>query len=162
MPLAEVGSSWGALLLMAGAIALVFSLGRLLKKLARRGGQESGAADAGDGDGSARRMRGATDACLAEIESAAREAGARLETRIRVLNELLLRAEALQSRLGEKGTPAAPSRFAEVYRLADDGLDPAEIAARTDFERGEVDLILSLRRREADAPGGVDAGGRGT
>ena len=42
-----------------------------------------------------------------------------------------------------------PPRFEEVYRLADEGVDAAAIAEGTDFERGEVELILSLRRPRA-------------
>ena len=55
-----------------------------------------------------------------------------------------------------------PPRFEEVYRLADEGADAAAIAERTDFERGEVELILSLRRPRAGSdPDGSTESRRG-
>jgi hypothetical protein len=38
-------------------------------------------------------------------------------------------------------------RYAHVYSLADSGLDPAEIACETGMHRGEVELVLNLRRK---------------
>jgi hypothetical protein len=39
-------------------------------------------------------------------------------------------------------------RFAHVYSLAESGLDAAAIATQTAMHRGEVELILGLRRKE--------------
>ncbi len=46
--------------------------------------------------------------------------------------------------------PAPDPRYAPVYALLEAGVfDPVEIARQTGLGRGEVDLILSLRRRGA-------------
>jgi len=43
-------------------------------------------------------------------------------------------------------TPAAPDPHEAVYRLADSGLKPVEIARELSRNTGEIELILSLRR----------------
>jgi hypothetical protein len=44
--------------------------------------------------------------------------------------------------------PSAGRRREEIYTLADDGLDTAEIARRVGSPVGEVELILGLRQRD--------------
>ena len=44
-------------------------------------------------------------------------------------------------------TELRSQRYAHVYSLADAGLDPTEISAETGMHRGEVELVLSLRRK---------------
>ena len=182
-------STVGPVLLVAGAIVLAISLGRLARKRGRGAGRSGGDEDAE----AVRRVREAADRELARIEDHARRARAEIETKTRVMNGLLVRAEKVIARLEKERGGAAASghlsdptdraaasghlsdptgraaarekppgdpRFAEVYRLADDGLDPAEIAARTEFERGEVELILGLRGagspKEAEDPEGAE------
>jgi hypothetical protein len=191
-------STVGPVLLVAGGIVLVVSLARLFRK------RERGRAGA-DGDTDAvRRLREAADREMARIEEHSREARAEIETKIHVLNRLLVRAEKAIARLEgtgvslrrvgtaegpdgaarevgtaegpdgaarEVGTAEGPDgaaageqaasdpRFAEVYRLADDGLAPPAIAGRTEFESGEVELILSLRAKALRE--GPNAGGSG-
>jgi len=43
---------------------------------------------------------------------------------------------------------APPPRYAEIYALADQGLDPTQIAQQTGVPTGEVELILGLRGRK--------------
>jgi hypothetical protein len=165
----------------------------------RKRGGGAGGSDGSEDAEAVRRVREAADRELARIEEHVRGARAEIETKIHVMNGLLVRAEKVIARLEQErggaassGRPEVPTRaaqraasqssadraatrekppgvqsgtglrraqssrgagrklpgdprFAEVYRLADDGLDPAEIAARTEFERGEVELILGLR-----------------
>jgi hypothetical protein len=42
--------------------------------------------------------------------------------------------------------PPVATRYQEIYALADEGLDAAEIASRLSSPVGEVQLILGLRR----------------
>lgn len=91
---------------------------------------------------------------LAEaLIAAAEEALDSVEQRRQALEEL---AQRLEQRLQETAAPApppvrstepppAPSRFAELYALADSGLDLTDIARRAGLSRGEVQLILGLR-----------------
>jgi hypothetical protein len=140
-----VTSAVGPVLLTAGAIVLVISLGRLM----RRGGVRPGGRDWNED--AVRRIREAAEEEIARIELHARDTRAKIETKIHLLNALLVRSEKAIARLEEQETKGggegapAEERFAEVYRLADGGLDAAGIASRTEFERGEVELILSLR-----------------
>jgi hypothetical protein len=52
-------------------------------------------------------------------------------------------------------TELRSQRYAHVYSLADDGLDSVAIAGETGMHRGEVELVLSLRRKRVR----VDRGG---
>ncbi len=53
-------------------------------------------------------------------------------------------------------TPA-PHMHAEVYRLADAGMCPVDIAAKVGRMTGEVELILSLRKTQREASGAITA-----
>lgn len=77
--------------LMAGAIVLAFTIGRLLRR--EKPNQ--------DGTDTASRLRETAERLQAELETAAREAQAQLETRIHILEELILRAERLAQKLGD-------------------------------------------------------------
>ncbi|MHC5054180.1 MAG: hypothetical protein ACYTKD_05630 [Planctomycetota bacterium] len=149
--LAEINSSLAGVLVLAGLIALVFTLGRLIRKHKNLATRDAGAGPQlpsarAQADAEAR-LRETAERLMAEIETMARESRAEVETRVRVLAELLARADAAIEKLpGEEPVPPPP-RFEEVYRLADEGLDAAAIAGRTSFERGEVELILGVRTR---------------
>lgn len=159
-----VTSAVGPVLLVAGAIVLAISLGRLVRRRERRPGSPDGNEDTD----AVRRIREAAEREIARVEDRARDARAQIETKIHLLNGLLVRSEKVIARLegqekragGEPGRGApGEARFAEVYRLADEGLDAAEIASRTEFERGEVELVLSLRARSGREGSGGREGG---
>jgi hypothetical protein len=142
MPLSSAGAfDLPEILMVVGAAVVAFTLGRLAWR--RR------AADAdpafGEEHGQVRRLREKTDQMISEIEAMGRETIARAETRIRVLNELLVRANSSASRTSPDAERVDASRLDEVHRLAREGLGPAGIAERTGFEPGEIELILSLR-----------------
>jgi hypothetical protein len=97
---------------------------------------------------------------LTEIQDLSREHIARLDTKIRMLNQLLLECdqkkrelEALMARAGtpapEKSAPpakAANPLHDQVYSLQDSGKEILDICAATGLEKGEVELILGLRK----------------
>ncbi|MCS7033983.1 MAG: hypothetical protein NZ561_08300 [Phycisphaerae bacterium] len=56
--------------------------------------------------------------------------------------------EARSAGMVARSTDSVDPGHAEVYRLADQGLDAAEIARRLHRPRGEIELILALRPRE--------------
>jgi hypothetical protein len=92
---------------------------------------------------------------LAEIREASREELARLDTQMRRLDHLRAecdrKAKELEALLGRAPAGAEPARPADplhdrVYALQDSGRDVAGICADTGLEKGEVELILGLRR----------------
>lgn len=106
---------------------------------------------------------------LVELDDLARSIHARLDERLARLESLLresdrriLELSRLSSGSDDRramdvtlqeidpreslATEIDASRFADVYRLADQDLSPLEIARRTGRPTGEVELILSLRR----------------
>ncbi len=99
---------------------------------------------------------------LTEIQDLSREHIARLDTKIRMLNQLLMECDQkkreLEALLGKAGgtaaesAPKAPPAKAsnplhdQVYSLQDSGKEILDICAATGLEKGEVELILGLRK----------------
>lgn len=99
---------------------------------------------------------------LTEIQDLSREHIARLDTKIRMLNQLLLECDQkkreMEALLGKSASvpesaekSAPPARAAnplhdQVYTLQDSGKELLDICAATGLEKGEVELILGLRR----------------
>ncbi len=81
-------STIGPVLLLAGAIVLVISLSRLLRKREHA----SGGGGTERGSESVRRLREAAERELARVEEHTREACSEIETKTRMLNCILLRA----------------------------------------------------------------------
>jgi len=96
-----------------------------------------------------------------EMHDLARDLMSKLDTKIAMLQRLLIAAEArekgLLSAVGNSSAPAAPQdsavpqlikrdRLAEIYRLADEGYASQEIASKLRSALGDVELILSLPR----------------
>jgi hypothetical protein len=93
---------------------------------------------------------------LADIQDLSRDQIARLDTKIRLLTQLLAdcdrKQREIQELLGKPRTelaaaakPANPLHD-RVYTLQDSGTDVLEICRQTGLEKGEVELILGLRR----------------
>jgi len=101
---------------------------------------------------------------LAEIQEVSREHIAKLDTKIRLLNQLLLECDQkkkeLDALLGRtvsaglsKLEPPIPPRPAnplhdQVYALVDSGKNVFDICTATGLEKGEVELILGLRKMD--------------
>lgn len=110
---------------------------------------------------------------LVELSAMARQITAQLDTRAKKLELLIDEADQriaqLKSLQGERAPRSAPaakpvfrevppadmapapspegeSRYGDIYGLADQGQTPQEIAQRLNRPRGEVELILALRR----------------
>ncbi|MBI5634157.1 MAG: DUF2802 domain-containing protein [Nitrospirae bacterium] len=66
----------------------------------------------------------------------------RLDNKISLLEELLLKAEKVRF----SSQHPAEDRYPEITELADKGLKVDEIAGILDIPRGEIELILSLRK----------------
>lgn len=113
---------------------------------------------------SADTMRDELERLLAEIQDLSREQIARLDTKIRLLGQLLLECDQkkkeLETLLGRavgaglsKLEPLPPPRPAnplhdQVYALRDSGKNVLDICAATGLESGEVELILGLRKMQ--------------
>jgi len=103
---------------------------------------------------------------LVELNEMARQITAQLDTRanklemlIKEADETLARLQAARAEPVVKASPRESSidqlgpvertsdpRHAEIYTLSDQGLAPPDIASRLSRPRGEVELILALRR----------------
>lgn len=97
---------------------------------------------------------------LTEIQDLSREHIARLDTKIRMLNQLLLECDQkkseLEALLGKAPSAEAPAKSPaarpsnplhdQVYSLQDSGKEVLDICAATGLEKGEVELILGLRK----------------
>ncbi|MFI5381321.1 MAG: hypothetical protein ACHRHE_18645 [Tepidisphaerales bacterium] len=112
------------------------------------------------------------NSALVELAEMARQITAQLDTRAAKLSALLddadrkidqLKRLSQQPAMTGHGDPAATpvedaqpqlrlgepedARHREVYDLADEGLSPLDIATKLNRPRGEIELILALRRR---------------
>jgi hypothetical protein len=94
---------------------------------------------------------------LADIQDLSRDQIARLDTKIRLLTQLIadcdrrkLELEELLAKVPGGAPPPAPRSanplHDRVYGLQDAGTDVLEICRQTGLEKGEVELILGLRR----------------
>jgi hypothetical protein len=112
----------------------------------------------GQGFGSLARQREAErqmETLLVELTEMARQITAQLDTRAAKLQELLRQAdEAIEKLKAPPQSRAAVEsaaedeedrRHADVYTMADQGLDSRQIAQRLARPSGEIELILALR-----------------
>ncbi|MBI2923015.1 MAG: hypothetical protein HYY18_18320 [Planctomycetes bacterium] len=102
--------------------------------------------------------RESLDEIFVKLQEFSRDTLARLDTKIRMLNELLARAD---SRIAElralsesrpRPPEPPPGRAAnplheKIFRLADEGRTQPEITEATGLQRGEIELILGLREK---------------
>lgn len=159
-PAASAGFPIQYILLIAGVAALFFVLQRR-----RRRQDPADPRPLGSFDGDLRQPRQELEQLLTEIQDLSRDHIARLDTKIRLLNQLLLEVdqrkrelETLLGRaasLGQAPPPAPrPSKPAnplhdQVYTLVDAGREVADICRETGLEKGEVELILGLRKPDS-------------
>ncbi len=142
--------------LILGVAALIFVLNR------RRRREATDLRPPGAFEAPSRDPRGELEHLLAEIQDLSRDHIARLDTKIRLLTQLLQdcdqkkrEIEALLDRApappGPPPRPAKPGNplHDQVYGLVDAGKEVADICAATGLEKGEVELILGLRRPDA-------------
>jgi hypothetical protein len=163
-PPSAPGSLKPASYVWIGLIALSFFVIVILPRLRRKRG---GAPEAlGTFGPSSMGPREELERLLTEIQDLSREHIARLDTKIRLLNQLLLECDQkkreLEALLGktvepaEKRVDSPPVRpptirasnplHDQVYTLQDSGKEVLDICAATGLEKGEVELILGLRR----------------
>jgi small-conductance mechanosensitive channel len=97
---------------------------------------------------------------LVELSEMARQITAQLDTRSAKLQALIQEADQRIARLQQSSAaPPAPTtdaateqpsldqRHMDVYALADQGRSPDQIAQQLNRPKGEVELILALRRK---------------
>jgi len=155
-PSASPTTSVVLIVLVVAALFIAVVLPRLRRK---RDGPREVLGSFGSSAGGAREE---LERLLTEIQDLSREHIARLDTKIRMLNQLLLECdqkkrelEALMARTGtdapEKSAPpakAANPLHDQVYSLQDSGKEILDICAATGLEKGEVELILGLRKMQ--------------
>jgi hypothetical protein len=90
------------------------------------------------------------------IEEVSREYLSRLDTKIRMLRQLLDEADARIAelrRLDRTNGGTTPDLHRRIWALADQGLSAREISERTGHPQGEVELVLGLRGLKPPATG---------
>jgi hypothetical protein len=140
--------------------ALQKSIATLLEQLKLEAGQSSTQLEARCVE--ARDLLAALDRRLEELEALkagpkaiarrraalpAREAAANTAAPIATVAAPVATTAAVAEPQRAAPAPAPSSRHQEVYALADDGVEPPDIARRTGYSHGEVELILGLRQR---------------
>lgn len=156
-------SPWIILLIVAG-LFFVLIFPRLVRRRLREEPRRPLLPDAG-GD-----ARAELERLLTDIQELSREHIARLDTKIRMLNQLLAECDQkkreietlLRQPVAPRTEPAPPAATAprpadplhdQVWSLQDEGKEVDEICSTTGLEAGEVQLILGLRKmRPPGAP----------
>lgn len=143
-----MGSNSQGLYLLMVVLALFAAI--LLPRLRRR--RAPSEPPPGRFDPRPRDARSELERLLAEIQDVSREHIARLDTKIRLLNQLLADCDRkkaeLEALLG-RAASKAPSRPSDPLReqvssMRSAGKDVDAICAATGLERGEVELILGI------------------
>lgn len=149
------------LILAFGVAVLLFTLRRMLsRKSAPRVGTF-------EDINREKQVKEQLDDLLIRIQEVSREQIAKLDTKMRILNQLVIDAEQKKRELeallqgstaarptpepAAKPNPAPPPRPANplhqrVYELQDQGKNLAEIGSATGLEKGEIELVLGLRK----------------
>lgn len=138
---------------------LGFSILAILLVLMRR--RPARPASPGSLEGRRQDVQEKLERLVVEIQDLSREAVAKLDTRIRMMNQLLVECEtkirSLETAIGRAAPhepavtePEPPPRATnplheQVYGLQDQGKDVDGICGATGLERGEIELILGLR-----------------
>ncbi len=146
------------------AIAVLFAMfmGLLLSRLIRRGIKTTSMSDL-EVSRKELHIKEELDDLLLRIQEVNRECIAKMDTKIRMLNQLIMDAENAREKLEtaiRRPTPAprgdAPAQppaerpanplHEQVYELQDQGKTFDEITRTTSLEKGEIELILGLRK----------------
>lgn len=106
-------------------------------------------------------LRGDLERLIVELQELSRQINAHIDTRFCKLDVLIRQADQRIKRLEQlngsaktdenpvndgNGTEQIDPQREIIYKLADAGRSPVEIAQQLDKHRGEIELILSLRR----------------
>ncbi|MCB9844818.1 MAG: hypothetical protein H6811_02365 [Phycisphaeraceae bacterium] len=153
----DKGNTWlPTALALVGFVAIIWTLLRSFRRNKRRGTElkvppreriERIRTEASGREG--------LDSLMADALELSQRLAAQLDTKAEYLEQLLARADQAIARLDEphdhlanqpRHEPATDPGHRRVYDLADSGLDSLEIARRLDQPRGQVELILALRR----------------
>jgi hypothetical protein len=157
------------------ALGAALLLGMTLLRMSRRRRPSAPEPTLAERSATIVRSSSLADESEARMHRTFRELNARLETKIHILNELIVEADRRLVQLREQTStirlhetpPAetppmveaedAPAETSpgdesalpieEIYSLSDRGLSAAEIAEKLDQSTGEIQLVLGLRRR---------------
>jgi hypothetical protein len=156
-------SGYNPYLIVGGMVIILFFVVRMRRQQASRPVEMSGASSFKDQP----KARGDAERLAVDLEETARAVSALLDTKIRVLDKLIRDADERIARLERLAGPAGPGGGAaqtagaqpapeppeeplahhqHIFSLADQGLGVQEIAEKSGHPRGEVELVLSLRK----------------
>ncbi|MFG0274837.1 MAG: hypothetical protein ACF8QF_07260 [Phycisphaerales bacterium] len=155
-------SPFGGVLLAAGVVVLLVWTWISLRRRLRRSAASPDASERLEEIRTRQRGRDSLDGVMVDAEELARRLAAHLDNKAARLEILLDEANATIARLEQAaasggtarrqiGADIAPSGSApdpivrNIYRLADAGKAPLEIATELDEQVGKVELVLALR-----------------
>jgi len=147
----ELPDLLGVLMVLAGLIVIVVMLRRMPRLRSKISERRKTPADESAQAG----LKATMEELAVQLHEMSRALNARLDTKMRVLDALLAKADEAVARLerllaekSEASASQSESRFADVYRLADEGKGYPEIARLKNLQPGEVELILNLRQKK--------------
>jgi len=148
-----VGPYAQGLMFLAGVVILIVVVLRIPRVRARQRKEEQQTQPAAETPNV--RLRRTMEELAVQLHEMSREVNAQLDTKMCAIDSLLRRSEEVAARLeallrqaSSAGVVSTPTdRYDDIYRMADDGKTPKEIARLKDLQPGEVELILNLRRR---------------
>lgn len=148
-PLGQYAFSPDDALLPLGVLLIIVALMLGIRKKRRRIAQRGTAREQLERMNQETAVRGDLEQLMVEIEQLAKRLGAQLDAKTLALEKLLHEADQVIEKL-ERGAgptePPADPQTIRIYRLADEGRSPMEIAQELDEHVGKVELILALRK----------------
>lgn len=148
-PLGQYAFSPDDALLLLGVLLIIVALMLGIRKKRRRIAQRGTAREQLERMNQETAVRGDLEQLMVEIEQLAKRLGAQLDAKTLALEKLLHEADQVIEKL-ERGAgptePPADPQTIRIYRLADEGRSPMEIAQELDEHVGKVELILALRK----------------
>lgn len=137
----------GSLAVAAVVLGLMLVAYSLRTRMGRKPAVRTVATDVGDDLAElGERLAGELDRRAARLEVLIAEADRRIATLDRATSRALTEPKPAH----HPAPPATPAHldpsFGEIYRLADEGQTPVDIARRTQRPTGQIELILNLRR----------------
>ncbi len=143
-------------IIIAGLLIISFTL---LRRISKRRDKQSKSEERRSSHTRSSSLTTRAENLILQLETISREINAQLDVKIKILEKLIDQADCKINDLNTAGvcpekrtnnSPLNPSsteeRYKQIFDLADNGKTAAEICDQTGMLRGEVELIIGLRK----------------